>query len=163
MGFEETTPNQTATLLFGHLQPGDKVAMTTRFQDNDFTQAQVKALEARGLKVRVIAGQNAMQDFCFLSMAQKEFVGNVRSTYAIWAAILGNMQVARLYTLDSSGLRQRYGVDFQKHLSYEWTNPKLQYLQFETYKSEAKQTLKKSDLFGSFEASFKEPSVNLGV
>ena len=138
-GFEETTPNQTATLLFGHLKPGDKVAITTRFQDNAHTQAQVRALEARGLKVRVIAGQSDMQDFCFLSLAQKEFIGNARSTYAIWAAILGNMQVARLYTLDSMGLRQQYGVHVHKHLSYEWTNPKLQYLRFETYKSEVKQ------------------------
>jgi hypothetical protein len=147
LGFEETTPNQTATLLFGHLQPGDKVAMTTRFTNNAYTQAQVKALEARGLKVRVIAGQTAMQDFCFLSLAQKEFVGNVRSTYAIWAAVLGNMQVARLYALDSINLRQRYGINFQKHLSYEWTNPKLQYLRFEMYKSEAMQPLKKKVTF----------------
>lgn len=139
MGFEETTPNQTANLLFGHLKPGDKVAITTRFQDNAYTRAQVRALEARGLKVRVIAGQNAGQDFCFLTMAKKEFVGNVRSTYAMWAAILGNMQVARLYTVDSRGLRQRYGGNFRNHLSYNWTNPKLDYVRFETYKSEAKE------------------------
>jgi hypothetical protein len=63
-----------------------------------------------------------------LNLAQKEFVGNVRSTYAIWAAVLGNMRVARLHTLsDSIGLRQRYGISFQKHLSYEWTNPELAY------------------------------------
>ena len=143
-GFEETTPNQTATLLFGHLKPGDKVAITTRFRDNVNTRAQVRALEARGLKVRVIAGQTDMQDFCFLSSTQKEFVGNARSTYVIWAAVLGNMEVARLYTLDSMGLRQQYGANVHKHLSYEWTNTKLQYLRFETYKSEAKQPLQKA-------------------
>jgi hypothetical protein len=86
-----------------------------------YYQAQVKALQARGLKVRVAAGQNPMQDFCFSSLAQNDFIGNVRSTYATWAAVLGKMRVARLRTLlDSIGLRQRYGISFQKHLSYEW-------------------------------------------
>jgi hypothetical protein len=71
LAFEETTPNQMAALLFGHLQPSGKVAITTRFTNNAYTQAQVKALEARGLKVRVIAGQTAMQDFCFFEFGAK--------------------------------------------------------------------------------------------
>ena len=139
-GFEETTPNQTATLLFGHLKPGDKVAITTRFRDNVNTRAQVRALEARGLKVRVIAGQTVAQDFCFLSSTQKELVGVAQSTYSSWAAILGNMQVARFYRMDSMAARKRAGANWKSGLQHfaesKYSNPKLQYMRHEVYKSE---------------------------
>jgi hypothetical protein len=96
LGFEELNPNRTADELFGHLQPGDKVAITTRF-NNAVTKLYVQQLERRGLKVRTITGQSAVQDFCFLIKAEKELVGNLVSTFTLWAAVLGNAKIARLY------------------------------------------------------------------
>jgi hypothetical protein len=95
-GFEELNPNRTANELFGHLQPGDKVAITTRFH-NAVTQAYVQQLQLRGLQVRTITGQSSEQDFCFLTKARKELVGNLVSTFTMFAGILGNAKIARLY------------------------------------------------------------------
>jgi hypothetical protein len=123
-GLEDATPNQTAHALFGHLQVGDKVAITSRF-DNALVQTQVHALQARGLEVRVVTGQSGIQDFCFLRQAQKELVGNVQSTFVLWAALLGTSRNVRLYTLDSPDLRQRYGPTVKDRFQYEWTHSDL--------------------------------------
>lgn len=88
LGFDELSPNQTANELLGHLQARDKVAITTRF-DNEVTQQYVQAFQAKGLQVRVVAGNSPTQDFCFLMKAQKELVGGLRSTFFTWAAFLG--------------------------------------------------------------------------
>jgi hypothetical protein len=84
--------------LFGHLQVGDKIAMTTRWH-NPLSQAYVDALMARGLNVRIVTNQTGVQDFCFLQSAQKELVGVAKSTYVRWAAYLGNATRARLYAV----------------------------------------------------------------
>lgn len=98
LGFEELSPNKTASDLFGHLNPGDKIAIVTRF-GGKHAQPYVSALEARGLKVRLMVGQSAVEDFCFLMTAKKELVGTYKSTYVKWAALLGNMNRAELYDL----------------------------------------------------------------
>ena len=67
----------------GHLSPGDRVAITTRFHTKD-VQQYVTAMESRGLIVRVISGQSDIEDFCFLLHARKELIGNVVSTYVKW-------------------------------------------------------------------------------
>jgi hypothetical protein len=162
LGYQDVTPNQTATILFGHLQPGDRVAIATRSilpqyssnskSENTGTTAtttssnppnllvhHIQALEDRGIQVRVITGQSGMQDFCFLAHAQKELIGNVRSTFALWAAILGNSQVAKLYTVDSPGLRARFGHGHpwlhptnRDRFQFPWTHPELKRrIQFE--------------------------------
>jgi hypothetical protein len=124
-GLEETTPNQTAQVLFGHLKPGDKVAITSRF-DNEGLQVQVQALKDRGLRVRVVLGQSGIQDFCFLLHAQKELVGNFQSTFALWAAVLGRSRRVRLYTVNSRALQQRYGtMMIPPRFLYKWTHPDL--------------------------------------
>lgn len=97
MGFEELSPNKTADELFGHLQRGEKIAITTRFGKH--AQPYVSALERRGLKVRVISNQSDIEDFCFLMSAKKELVGTYKSTYVKWAALLGDMKRAELYDL----------------------------------------------------------------
>lgn len=73
-GFKELSPNQTAADLFGHLKPGEKVAIVTRFSAKQ-AKPYTDALEQRGLKVRVIEGQSGTEDFCFLMSAQKEIIG----------------------------------------------------------------------------------------
>ena len=146
LGFDDVTPNQTAYVLFDHLQPGDRVAITTRMHGRSLLKQHVEALRQRGIQVRVVstAGRNrqsGMLDFCFLAHAQKEFIGNVRSTYAVWAALLGNARHVHLYTVDSPGLRRRFFngiVDTPsdmaansetnwRHFHFPWSHPELKH------------------------------------
>ena len=144
LGFDDVTPNQTAFVLFGHLQPGDRVAIAARQHKNSLLNQHVEALRQRGILVRVVSTsekrrESGVLDFCFLAHAQKEFIGNVRSTYAVWAALLGNARKVELYTVDSPGLRKRFflGSDGHRrglpddrgsnmrHFSFPWSNLQL--------------------------------------
>lgn len=118
LGFEELSPNKTAFELFGHLNPGDKVAITTRFGGKD-VEPYVSALQGRGLQVRVIEGQSGTQDFCFLMSAQKELVGSLKSTFVTWAAYLGDMKRANLYRVISPNTRTKSFSPFN------WTHQRL--------------------------------------
>ena len=124
LGFEEMGPNQTARDLFGHLLPGDKVAIVSRFNESPHERQFVEALKRKGLQVRFIQGQSGVQDFCFLMNAQKELVGSGKSSYFIWAAILGNATKVRSYRLDTRETRAR---NFGKppKTPYAWKNPVL--------------------------------------
>ena len=137
LGFAELNPNQTANELLGHLQKGDKVAITTRFR-NHLVDQYVTALQARGIQARVVTGQLGIQDFCFLAMAQREMIGNVVSSYARWAAVLGNASTARLYIADTPELRRHTRHNgLLRTLGYNWTNPTLQSrVHFEVYQLE---------------------------
>ena len=99
-GFVDLEPAQVATDLFGHLHPGDKVAIITRFAKH--AQLHKHALEARGLQVRVIEGQNGVEDFCFMMSAKKEIIGAALSTYLQWGAILSNATRVVAYSVTSS-------------------------------------------------------------
>ncbi|KAG7347928.1 hypothetical protein IV203_016633 [Nitzschia inconspicua] len=137
--FEEATPHQTAQVLFSHLKPGHKVAITSRFADDPVVFEYVHALEKQNFQVRVIDGgsnseRQDFEDFCFLLHARK-IVGNFRSTFVFWAALLGKAERILLYTIKSPGLKVRFGpfiktfftgnfkwnfdddgAEFQKHL-----------------------------------------------
>ena len=137
-GFEELSPNKTAWELFQHLQEGDKVAITSRRITSD-TMEYATALQQRGFTVRVLSNQSDVADFCFLLKAQKELVGMSRSTYILWAAILGNATKSRLYSIDSPNTRIALGLgDGGKSLvEFNWTHPNLHSrLFFEVYQSE---------------------------
>ena len=125
-GLQEASPNQTASVLFKDLERGSRIAITSRF-NNEHLQAQVDALTERGFKVRVITGQSGIEDFCFLLKANQELVGNFQSTYAFWAAILGQSHKVKFYTINSKALQKRYGSPMliQAKLLYNFTNPKL--------------------------------------
>jgi FkbM family methyltransferase len=97
--FAELGPEQTARDLFGHLKPGSKVAIVSRFS-KEHTQLYIDALERRGLQVRFVTGQSGVQDFCFLVSAQKEIVGPAGSTYFVWASYLSNSTQIIAYSLD---------------------------------------------------------------
>jgi hypothetical protein len=106
-GYQELDPNSTAELLFAHLRPGDKIAIVSRFTDS--VQPYVKALESRGLSVRVIRNQTSVEDFCFLQSSKKELVGAKMSTFVNWAAVLGEAEQSRLYSVNSSWTQKRGG------------------------------------------------------
>jgi hypothetical protein len=100
-GFHEADPQQAANDLLGHLMEGDKIAIVTRFS-GESAQSYVEAFEARGLKVRVVDGQDGPADFCFLMSARKEVVGLTRSSYFMWASYLGNATRVIAYSMASS-------------------------------------------------------------
>lgn len=132
LGFEEIGPDQMANELFGHLQPGDKVAITTRRLGNNATQPYVEALRRRGIQVRVVVGQTGVQDFCFLMNTKKELVGTATSTFAVWAGLLGNSSLVRLYSLDTP---ERRAIDVPLLFKYNFTHPHLRSrIKFELYK-----------------------------
>ena len=148
LGFDELSPNQTVQHLLGHLIAGNKVAITTRF-DNEVTQGYVAAMKQKGLKVRLMTGHSPTQDFCFLMKARKELIGGQRSSFFVWAAYLGvdggsrgigdggGIQKVRSYSVDPpasfSSNRGKHGT----RLPYEWKDPLLkEKWEFHVYASE---------------------------
>jgi len=132
LGFEELSPNKTASELFSHLQAGDKVAITSRMPES--VGEYVAALEARGLVVRVIKEQSQGADFCFLLKAQKELIAPARSTFSSWAGMLGDAKKVTLYSVDSPHTRKS-GDPF---VNYNYTNEKLRSrISFQLFMSEA--------------------------
>lgn len=137
-GFEELSPNKTANELMRHLNPGDKVAIISRFATR--VKPYVGALEKRGIVVRVVAGQSGVEDFCFLKSAQKELIGTLKSTYALWAAYLGNTKRAILYQVVSP-----YTRDKIVRSDYEWKHPNMKdRITYPIYKSEKQDALEAS-------------------
>jgi len=119
-GFHEASAEQAATILFGHLKEGDKVAIVTRFS-GETAQEYKNAFTSRGLKVRVVDGQQGTEDFCLLMSAQKEIVGLDKSTYLLWAGYLGNATRVVAYTMASS----RQGSHHRERVRYNFTSPGL--------------------------------------
>jgi hypothetical protein len=103
-GLDDLSPEKIATNLFGHLQPGDKIAITGRNLGNGENGTAsynvVQALEGRGLIVRVMSKTSPMEDFCFLKGAKKELVGVFSSSFVQWAAYLGNATISRMYQIN---------------------------------------------------------------
>jgi hypothetical protein len=135
MGFQELSPKKTVDELFGHLQEGDQVKITTRIV-NQAARNYVQAFSDRGINASLITDQTGVQDFCLLKRASKELAGSARSTFVLWAALLGDATTVRLYHVDNWGLRKRH-PDYWERFTYSWTNPKLQArVKFELYQSE---------------------------
>lgn len=109
--YQEANPETVARILFRDLQSsnGDQVAIvgpTTpgRFRNQpDGAKKALEdhrvALEERGLPSRVVTGGSDMDEFCFLLRTQRELVGSETSTFVYWAAILGQAQHVRLYSI----------------------------------------------------------------
>ncbi|KAI2497062.1 hypothetical protein MHU86_17432 [Fragilaria crotonensis] len=134
-GYEELSPHKVAHEAFGHLKAGDKVAFTSR-ASREFVSNYTAALEARGHQVRVIEGQNPTQDFCFLLSARKEFFGFTMSSYAVWAAYLGNATQSRLYSIKSPNRIASLG-DKGYFVRRDWTDSSMkERVTFEIYNSE---------------------------
>jgi hypothetical protein len=133
------SPNKTAMELFGsaNYRNYTKIAIATRYAGTDpRTQAYVQALVAQGYTVRVMNQHSAMEDFCAMRHAV-DLVGMVRSTFLVWAALLGT-QTANLYSVDSPSTRKHSQKKGQSVFrTYNWTHPELQRrIHFELYQSE---------------------------
>lgn len=131
-GFEELSPRKMAHELLKQLEKGNKVTLVGRVPDGDYTNA----MQERGLNARYMTGQSPTQDFCFLMSATKEMVGYTMSSYAIYAAYLGNATKARLYSLKSPERLERLGTSGYFY-HYNWTDSVLKdRVAFEIYNSE---------------------------
>ncbi|ACI65474.1 predicted protein [Phaeodactylum tricornutum CCAP 1055/1] len=127
LNFKELAPDQVANELFAHLNPGDKVAITSRYPDDFRTRMIVEAFEKRNIRVRVVGPRSGVADFCFLMHAQKELVGTAMSSFLIWAGLLGNATKVRAYTAMMST-----GNSIFNH--YNYTHPELKSrFRFERY------------------------------
>ena len=94
--YTEVNATTMANEVLKHLKKGDKVALLSRFAET--LEPYKNALEERDLKVRIIAGQSVMSDFCFLMSTTKELVGMISSTYVFWASLLSySVQKVTLY------------------------------------------------------------------
>ena len=118
----------------GHLPAGQKIAMTTRFANEPIVQDYQNAMQAQGFQVRIVANQTGVQDFCFLLKAQQELLGVAKSTYARWAAFLGDAERVQLYALDNVGSHEF----IRSTMQFPWTNPEIRRrIQFPVFASTA--------------------------
>lgn len=118
LGYLELDPHRIAQELLGHLQPGDKVAMVTRF-DVAAAEPYLQAFRDRGLQARLIRNQTDVEDFCFLKNAQKEMIGPMMSTYFLWASLLSNSSRVTAYLVNSTDRPLPFGA------TYRWKRPEL--------------------------------------
>ncbi|GFH58297.1 hypothetical protein CTEN210_14773 [Chaetoceros tenuissimus] len=98
-GFTEMGANETYTELFSDAKIGDNVAIITRFDNDEETKNIANVLKSNGLRVRIISGQSGEQDFCFLLKSKQKIVGSTRSTFFIWAGLLGNSSLVHSYAI----------------------------------------------------------------
>ena len=115
--------------LLCNLTAGDKVVITSRFVNKPVEDI-ADLLSARGIKVRLINGQLPEEDFCFLKKAEKELIGIAKSSYMMWAGILGDAALLRLYSVDSLATRR---ISPKITTPYTYTNPALSRIHFERY------------------------------
>jgi hypothetical protein len=157
---EELSPAKTANELFGaHKTNLRKIAIATRNANDPTTQQYVQALLLSSTtskssnntsssfdRVRVFTNHSAVQDFCAMRHAT-ELVGTVRSTFVVWAALLGgkdsndhnnNNKIARLYSVDSQmGRKRAIKKNAPIFRYYNWTHPELKRrIHFELYRAE---------------------------
>lgn len=133
LGFDELSPNKTVKEILKDHNPGDKIAVLSRFAS--FGQRYADAMQSEGLDARLVETSNGEQSFCFLMSAQKEIIGFSKSTFTMWASYLGNSSKARIYSVRSSSRIRMFGDRF--HVWYNFTHPKLKdKFSFELYNSE---------------------------
>jgi hypothetical protein len=132
-GFEELSPNKTARELLGNHDPGDKVVVLSRSPSH--IGPYLDAMRATGLDVRYVDHDSGHQTFCMLMSAKLEMIGVSKSTFAVWAAYLGNATKARLYSVKSP--RQIKLYPSNGWVGYNYTHPKLKdRILMELYSSE---------------------------
>ena len=152
-GLEELSAHKVATEVFARQNLGksnssapQSIAIATRFPRKKASQEYYDELEKQGFGVQWLAVKDdnsnsppaAIHDFC--AMRRTKFLcGSVRSTFAVWAALLGNANgTAQLYSVDSTWTRKKYARNGKAIFrSYNWTHPELQRrIHFELYESE---------------------------
>jgi len=111
-GYQEVSPTDLVEQLLLVPTSTTAVAIVSRRHD-ERVHALVQALMLQPnnnntIQVRVIANQSSVQDFCFLKSSQHQMIGNARSTFFGWAALLSssNTSVVSAYSIDSPTQRQ---------------------------------------------------------
>lgn len=148
MGLEELSAHQVATEVFARPLARERksIAIATRFPGHSASEEYYNALVQEDFDVQWLTKKDsnthshpsAMQDFCAMRRTI-ELVGMVRSTFVVWAALLGNPNgKARLYSVDSIWTRKKFGRNGKPIFRYyNWTHPELQRrIHFELYKAE---------------------------
>jgi hypothetical protein len=97
--FYEGSPDVVFNQLFGHLVEGDKVGITTRIHDNA-SEKYATAYREKGINARIVSNQTGIEDYCFLTRAQRETIGGVISTFGRWAMILSPAKSTTFYVSD---------------------------------------------------------------
>lgn len=82
----------------------------------------VDVWQNQGLVVHVLARSTPLQDFCMLRSATESIVGLARSTFFLWAGLLGSTPRVRAYSIDSEWKRQSNSPVWDH---FNWTHPEL--------------------------------------
>jgi hypothetical protein len=146
---EELSPHKTATELFGNPNSNTsnknknnnkrtrKIAIATRWGHHVAMKEYIDTLSSHGFEARWMADHSALEDFCAMRHAT-ELVGTVRSTFVMWAGLLG-FGLVRLYSVQSPATVEKAIQNRRPFFrTYNWTHPELQRrIRFELYQSEA--------------------------
>ena len=134
------SPHKTATELFGNsnhnITSKKRIAIATRWGHHLAMTEYIDTLSSQGFEARWMADHSAMEDFCAMRHAV-ELVGTVRSTFVMWAGLLG-FGLVRLYSVQSPATVEK-AMQKGRPLfrTYNWTHPELQrQIRFELYQSE---------------------------
>ena len=138
-----------ADVLAGFTEDAPLITRTYLSKEHKAAGEYEDALKRRGLQTMWLTTKvndsalpnslSAMYDFCAM-IRTKELVGMVRSTFVVWAALLGNEDgVARLYSVDSRATRKQFSKNGKPIFrTYNWTHPRLQRrIHFELYQADA--------------------------
>jgi len=136
LAFEELSPNQTVLELFEQ-KPSSarnysnenggtskKIVITTRIH-NEEARTYVEAFQRFGWNARIEDHRTGTQAFCFLRQTKQDLVGFVRSTFLIWASLLGNSSQVRLYSINTTKSRSVLGANNAYFIGYKWKRPEL--------------------------------------
>ncbi|KAL7544475.1 hypothetical protein ACHAWF_007857 [Thalassiosira exigua] len=108
-GGELTPPNAAGMLASAGLGNGTKVAVVAGRATTDRAEAYAKAFRNKSFKVRVIAGQTSIQDFCFLAHARAGLWGTAKSTYVQWASYINpRLRSATLYRANYPARKENF-------------------------------------------------------
>lgn len=131
-GYEEVTA-QFVTDLFRDLilsNSSSPILIVTPFAPD--AKPFVDVLQNQGLVVHVLANSTPLQDFCMLLSATNSIVGLARSTFFLWAGLLGSTPQIRAYSVDSEWKRQSNSPVWDY---FNWTHPELkERFSFELYR-----------------------------
>jgi hypothetical protein len=142
LGFEELSPNKTVQEVMKDYRPGDKVAVISRF--STVGENYVHRMQEAKLDARLMENISDLQSFCFLMSGELEFIANSKSTFAQWAAYLGNASKVRLYNLRSP--ERGNGI-----LWYNFTNTEIRKrYSFEDYNSEEQDKINEAKRLAKF-------------
>jgi len=133
--FDELPPNQTVLQLFEkphsaknysneNAGTSEKIVMTTRVH-NEEARSYIEAFQRFGWNARIEDHRTGTQAFCFLRQTKQDLVGFVRSTFLVWAALLGNASQVRFYSMNTTESQSVLGMNSAEVIGYKWKRPEL--------------------------------------